>query len=278
MQVWALANQKGGCGKTTTAVNLAAALARARQRVLLIDLDPQAHATLGLGHPPGVGRSIAHVFLDELPLAEAIRKAPGGFQFAPASLSLGDFEEISERRLGPERVLSEALEPLRDRFDWVLIDCPPRADGVLTTNAVRAADVVLLVVETGVFALQGALRARELLAQLETLDHEPPRYRAVATLYDRRTRYGRDVLTGMQARFGDDLFDTVIRESVRLREAAAFGVPVHELDAKSRAAKDFDSLAREVLALRPESTRSRQVRTRDEAPAGAASVHDVRDV
>lgn len=248
-QVWAFANQKGGCGKTTVAVNLASALARRGERVLLVDLDPQAHATLALGRPAGIGTSIAQVFLDDAPLLAAVCVAPGGFSLCPSSLTLGEFESIAERRLHPEGVLARALAPVVDRYDRVLVDCPPRADGVLTANAVRAATHVALVVETGAFALQGALRARALLEHLHADLDVPPVYRVVATMFDRRTRFSRDVLVGMQARFSDLLFTTPIRESVRLREAAAFGVPIHELDARSNAARDFDALAREFPPL-----------------------------
>ncbi len=249
MQTWALANQKGGCGKTTTAVNLPAALPHLGKRVLLIDLDPQAHATLGLGHADGVGLSIAQVFLDDAPIQSAVRQAPGGFSLCPSSLALAEYESLAERRLNAEHVLQHALAAVEEHYDWALIDCPPRADGVLTANAVRAATGVCLVVETGAFALQGAIRARQLLARLHEGLESGPAYRVVATMYDRRTRFARDVLIGLHSRFGDELFNTPIRDSVQLREAAAFGQPVIEIEPDGRAARDFRSLAGEFMAL-----------------------------
>ncbi len=249
MQVWALANQKGGTGKTTTAINLAASLASLGKRVLLLDLDPQAHATLGLGCAGESRPTIARVFRTEARLSDVITAVPGGFHLAPSSIELAEFEEVAERMIGPERVLSRAIAQADGRYDWVLMDCPPRADGVLTANAIRAAGTALLVVETGAFALQGARQAAEIFTGIARDMDRLLDIRVVATLYDRRTRFARELLVAMHARYGERMFDTVVRRSVRLREAAAFGVPVSELDHSCGAASDFDALARELIGV-----------------------------
>ena len=251
MKTLAFVNQKGGCGKTTTAVNLAGALARRGERVLLVDLDPQAHATMALSiaveeHEPALADALLH----GVPLSAVVRQAPGGIALLPGTLALSELEEQAGRTLHPERILREALEEVRDDFDWALVDCPPRADGVLTANALRAADVVVLVVELGAFALQGALKALAILRELALETQAPFELRVVGTLYDARMRLARELLVGVQARFAGRLFDTVIRHSVRLREAAACGLPVQLLDPHGRAAANFDCLAAEVQALR----------------------------
>ncbi len=259
MQTLAFVNQKGGCGKTTTAVNLAGALARCGERVLLVDLDPQAHATLALSiaveeHEP----ALADAMLHGVPLGAVVREAPGGIALLPATLALSEFEEVAGRLVHPERILREVLEEVEGDYDWALVDCPPRADGVLTANALRAADVVVLVVEQGAFALQGALKAlaivREIAADGVVSEGEAAfELRVVATLYDPRMRLARELLVGTQARFAGQLFDTVIHSSVRLREAAACGLPVQVLDPHGAAAKNFACLAAEVQALRTPS-------------------------
>jgi chromosome partitioning protein len=141
------------------------------------------------------------------------------------------------------------LTELEHDYDHVLLDCPPRADGVLTANALRASDVAVLVVEMGAFALQGALKALRVFEELS--DEMDARFdlRVVGTLFDRRTELARELLIGTQARFARRLFDTVVHQSVRLREAAASGVPVQVLDPACRATRDFEALAEEVCAL-----------------------------
>jgi chromosome partitioning protein len=255
MQALSLVNQKGGCGKTTSAIHLGAALVRCGARVLLVDLDPQAHATLGLGCEAEGGPSAFDVLARGVPAREALREASGGLSLLPASARLGEFEEASSQALRPERRLRRALAPLAAEFDYALLDCPPRADGVLTANALAATTVAVLVVETGAFALQGALRALALVEQTARAQGSRFDVRVLATLFDRRTRFDREVLVALQARFGALLYETAVRRDVRLREATACGRPVQEIAPRCRATIDFAALAAEVQAQRLSSGR-----------------------
>jgi len=272
MRVLSLINQKGGCGKTTVAVNLAGALARAGERVLVVDLDPQAHATLGLSHDGDVGPTLRDVLVDGLPARRAIHPAPGGIALLPASTRLAEFEEASARTLRPESLLRDSLADVAGEFDWALLDCPARADGVLSASALRASSFAILVVETGAFALQGAIRALKLFEGLARAQGSRFDVRVLGTMFDRRLRCDRELLLALHARFGANMFDTVIRECVKLREAAARGVPVQLSAPRSAAASDFEALAAEVLALRldvgADLARSPASRGRD-ARAGA---------
>jgi chromosome partitioning protein len=249
MHVLSLVNQKGGCGKTTAAVNLAGALAGRGRRVLLIDLDPQAHATMSVGCAIAPGEAtIGDVLLDRATMREAVRRVPGELDLVPADEDVAEFEETAARLIWPERLLARALQSVSTEYDYVLVDCPPRVDGVLAANALRACDTALLVVETGAFALQGALKAVRILGRIsQDLDHDL-QVRVLCTMFDRRTRLGRELLIGMQSHFGELLFDTAVHTSQRLREAAAMGVPVQVLDPRSRAATDFAELAAELEA------------------------------
>lgn len=248
MRVLPFVNQKGGCGKTTGALNLAGTLASRGRRVVLVDLDPQAHATLGLGLSGGPPGSL-EVLRGECELTEALRDGPGGIRVLTADPRLAEFEEEAERRLEPERALRRALARSYGQIDDCIVDCPARIDGVLPANALAAATTVILAVETGAFALQGALRALEVIEESRAAHGTRFSIRVLATLFDRRTRFARELLVALQSRFEDGLFQTAIRTSVRLREAAACGLPIHMLAPRSRAAQDFASLADEVERL-----------------------------
>ncbi|MCE9595671.1 MAG: ParA family protein [Planctomycetes bacterium] len=250
MRVLSLINQKGGCGKTTVAVNLAAALGRREQRVLLVDLDPQGHATLALSCDGESCASLRDVLTARTSIRSAIRRTPFGIDLLPAAESLAEFEEASARMLKPETVLHDALQDVADEYDWALLDCPARADGVLSANALRASSIAILVVETGAFALQGALRARRIFERTARAQGSRFDIRVLGTLFDRRTKCGRELLLAMHSRFGPDMFDTVVRESVKLREAAARGMPVQFLAPRSGSSDDFAALAVELAATR----------------------------
>ncbi len=256
MHVLSFVNQKGGCGKTTVAVNLSGAFAARGERVLLVDLDPQAHATLALGCAPLEELSLGAVLAGRTSVERSVHVGPGGIHLLPATARLTEIEERAERAIRPERALRDALDELTARYDWVLLDCPPRTDGLLCANALCASTTAVLVVETGAFALQGALQAERLLAEARSGRGYGFDVMVLATMFDRRLRIARELLVALQARFGSRLLDSVVRTSVRLREAPAHALPVQLLDPASRAVADFAALAEEVSRATTPSARS----------------------
>jgi chromosome partitioning protein len=247
--IYAIANQKGGVGKTTTAVNVAACIAEAGYPTLLVDIDAQANATVGLGVPkdgePSVYDVLAGTALAEDALAET---GIANLTLLPAHPNLAGASMELPRQPGSETRLREALAPVRDRFAFILLDCPPSL-GPLTVNALVATDRVIVPVQTEYFALEGLAG---LLDTLQLIQRELNPRLAVAgmllTMHDGRTRLARDVEREVREHFPSLVFDTVIPRNVRISEAPSFGRPVIHHDPHSSGADAYFSLAQEVAA------------------------------
>jgi chromosome partitioning protein len=247
--VYAIANQKGGVGKTTTAVNLAACVAEAGYETLLIDIDPQANATLGLGIGKQSSRSVYNVLTGDVQLHEVIRETeierlwivPAGPDLAGAAVEL-------PRVAGSETRLRDALSGARERFAFTLLDCPPSL-GPLTVNALVAADRVIVPVQAEYFALEGLAG---LLDTVSLIQRDMNPHLSVAgmllTMHDSRTRLAHDVEREVREHFPELVFDTVIPRNVRIGEAPSFGKPVIHYDRYCAGADAYFELAREVAA------------------------------
>lgn len=256
MRTIAIINQKGGCGKTTTSINLAACLARLGHKTLLVDMDPQGHCGVGLAVPEEqIERTVFDALLEPgdgkvIKLGEAVWQIASDFDLAPSNLRLAGFEQIFAGRGGREDRLARALDGVRDGYQWCIIDCPPSV-GLLTFNALRACDEVLVPVETGYFSLHGLAKMMETLEELKERYNKQVTIRVLPTLYDTRTKLAREVLSELRAKFRDYLMESAVNFNTKLKEAASFGQPITEYDPGSRGYKDFVNLARELMGHKP---------------------------
>ena len=248
-RIIAIANQKGGVGKTTTAINLSASLAAADCRVLLVDIDPQTNTTAGLGFAFDPERlTVYDLLTDDAPAEDVIHETevggldliPSGRDLAAANVELVDAEQRELR-------LKRALAPVRDRYDFILLDCPPALD-LLTLNALAAADTVLIPIQCEYFALEGISALMDTVDRIKQALNPNLRIEGVLlTMFDDRTTLTRQVAADLREFFAEDVFKTVIPRNVRLAEAPSYGKPVLEYDVRSKGAESYLRLAREIL-------------------------------
>jgi chromosome partitioning protein len=258
-RVIAIANQKGGVGKTTTAINLGAGLAVAERRTLIVDMDPQGNATSGLGlDRSSVSASIYDVLVDGAPMDSVIQSGLH-FQFldlAPSNQDLVGAEVELVDRPERETALRRSLVGIRDRYSYVLLDCPPSL-GLLTLNTLAAADTVLIPIQCEFYALEGL---SQLLNTVRVVQHNlNPGLEVegvLLTMYDQRLNLSRQVAEEAKEYFGDRVFKTVIPRNVRLAEAPSFGKPIVLYDVLSQGAQSYLSLARELIAREDEERAS----------------------
>ncbi len=250
MRIIALANQKGGCGKTTVAINLSACLARQGRRTLLVDMDPQGHCAVGLAVPENqILRSIYDVLCNEpsADLGAVTWQISSNFDLAPTTADLAKLEQ--ELASAPDRFdrLGDALAPAAGAYDYCLVDCPPSI-GLLTGNALHAASEVIIPVDTGYFALHGLTRQIATITELRELTGREMFVRVLANLYDVRTKHAREVLAELRRKFVDLLFEAHVNFNAKLREASGYGQPITEYAPASPGHRDFARLANEVIA------------------------------
>ncbi len=253
-KVIALANQKCGVGKTTTAVNLGADLATLGKKVLLIDADAQGNATSGVGiSKADIQNDIYDVLLNEEALADTIMQtAHEGLDIVPATIQLSGAEIELTPQMARETRLKQALTPVQGDYDFVLIDCPPSL-GLITINAFTASDSILIPVQSEYYALEGLSQLLNTIALVRKHFNPDLKIEGVLlTMFDARTNLGAQVNEEVRKYFKDDVYDTVIPRNVKLSEAPSYGLPIIDYDPKSKGAQFYLDLAKEVLAAHGE--------------------------
>ncbi len=252
MRTIAVVNQKGGCGKTTVAINLASALAGLGRKTLMVDMDPQSHCAVGLAVPEEqIEQSIYDVLISKsrnepIKLREILWDISDKLELAPASIDLAAFEQqmagISER----DGCLKDVLSEIENEYDYAIIDCPP-AVGLLTFNALKAATDAIVPVETGYFALHGLSKQLETLNVLCERGSHHVNVKVLASMYDIRTKMAREILAELRSHFGDKMLTTTVNFNTKIKEASSFGQPIGEYDPTSKGHKDFCALAQEII-------------------------------
>ena len=253
-KIIAVSNQKGGVGKTTTSVNLAACVADAGKRVLLIDIDPQGNASSGLGLQAQEGLSVYQVIIGELETEKAIVHTDfGTLDVLPSSIELAGAEIELVAMPGRETLLREALAPIKERYDYIFIDCPPSLS-LLTLNAMTAADSVLIPIQCEYYALEGVGQLMNTLQLVrKRLNPELAIEGVVLTMLDGRTNLGLQVVQEVKKYFKGRVYGSIIPRNVRLSEAPSHGMPIHVYDSRSTGANAYRELAAEFIEWNEEN-------------------------
>lgn len=248
MRIISITNQKGGCGKTTTAINLAASLANNHRRVLLIDLDPQAHATLGLNVKPelSIYNVLSKITQSPARLEDIIKNIGENFDIAPSNIVLSTLEQELAGEIGRESRLWETLNNFSGNYDYILIDCPPNL-GILTVNAIRAAKEIIIPVEASRFSLEGLAQLTDIINLVKERLNHTVNSRVLVTNFDSRLRHSFTMLDKIRLTFKDRMFSTIVHVNVKLKEAQNQGTHILIYDKYSRGAKDYFSLSREII-------------------------------
>jgi chromosome partitioning protein len=247
-RIVSLANQKGGVGKTTTAINLAASLAVCERRVLLVDLDPQANATSGVGVSKNERNSMYPVMVDGMSIKQIIQETElPSFHIAPSSVDLVAAEVELSDAIGREFHLRKALQPIANDYDYILIDSPPSL-GLLTVNGLTAADSVLVPMQCEYFAIEGVAQLLNTIERVRDFLNPDLEIEGIAlTMYDERVNLARQVAEEVRRHFGEKVYKTVIPRNVRLGEAPSFGKPIILYDIRSRGSESYINLAKEFI-------------------------------
>ncbi len=275
MRTIAIANQKGGCGKTTVAINLSACLAREGRRTLLVDMDPQGHCALGLAVPEEqIETSIYDALMqigngEAVDLSRIIWQITANFDLAPSKTDLSEFELNTVSAADRQARLARVLETVADRYDFAIIDCPPHI-GLLTLNAFQAAGEIIIPVDTGYFSLQGLTKQIDAVNRIREQTGHDIRVRVLANQYDVRTKLGREILSELKRKFDSLMCQSFINFNTKLKEGASFGQPITEYDPGSMGFRDFVRLARELISANgSESVPASILRQADELAARA---------